>query len=51
MLTAGGPGRGGVRVRLSRGVELEDETWRQVAAAAAAVGVGTYDGALREPDA
>ena len=47
VLTAGEPERRRMADRLAQGIELDDETWRQIAGAAASVGVGMYEGALR----
>ena len=47
VLTAGEPERRRKAERSASGIELDDETWRQVGAAAASVGVGPYEGALR----
>jgi uncharacterized oxidoreductase len=47
VLTAGEPERRRMADRLAQGIELDDETWRQIAGAAASVGVGMYEGFLR----
>jgi uncharacterized oxidoreductase len=47
VLTAGEPERRRMAERMANGIELDDETWRQIAGAAASVGVGQYQGSLR----
>ena len=47
VLTAGEPERRRRAERLASGIALDDATWRQLGAAAASVGVGPYEGALR----
>ena len=47
ILTPGEPERRRMAERRD-GLDLDDETWRQIGEAAASVGVGTYDGAVRE---
>ena len=47
ILTPGEPERRRMAERRD-GIPLDDETWRQIAEAAASVGVGPYDGEVRE---
>ncbi len=46
VMTAGEPERRRMAERLANGIELDDETWRQIAGATAGVGVGQYAGSL-----
>ncbi len=46
VMTAGEPERRRMAERMANGIELDDETWRQIAGATAAVGVGQYEGSL-----
>ena len=46
VMTAGEPERRRMAERLANGIELDDETWRQIAGATASVGVGQYEGAI-----
>ena len=47
VLTAGEPERRRKAERLAHGIDIEDSTWQQLVDAAASVGVGPYDGAMR----
>ena len=47
ILTAGDYEQRNAAKRLADGIELDDETWRQINEAAAAVNVAAYDGPLR----
>ena len=47
VMTAGEPERRRKAHRLVHGIDIEDSTWRQLLDAAASVGVGPYEGAMR----